>query len=180
MSYVPSLRGISGLVSAKADGSCGRSAQLENTHPYKNLIHINVVVAQSELSVWSSSPTYKLTSKEDLFNLDHKIGIVRGASRPKHFIDMYGLAATELTSLTVGLKMLHAGRLDLIIASTITIPTVLEDEPNLIKPHKVLTLEQADLYPYLTQEHRDLETSFTKKLHEFWPTHYIEFTNFQI
>jgi len=180
MSYIPSLRGISGLLSGQADGSCGRSAQLSKSSDHNKLIHINVTIARSELIVWTKESRYSAIRREDLLSRDYRVGIVRGASRPKRFINQYQLAATELTSLKIGLKMLQVGRLDLVIASSIMIPTALEEDPKLTAPHKALTLEQADLYPYLIQKHRHLKARFTKVLQQTLadPSHTIhQFSN---
>jgi len=164
MSYVPSLRGISELSSGKADGSCGRHIQTSKTAHYRNLIRIEVAAARSELSLWSSGPKGAPSSRDSLLTTDYKIGIVRGSSAAKRFINQHQLSATELTSLTLGLKMLHAGRLDLLFATNITIPAVLEKEPTLKRPYKALILEQTYLYPYLTRKHQSLAARFTREL----------------
>lgn len=164
MSHAPSLRGISELNRGKADGDCGRSAQPIKTPHYENLIRVKTAIARSELSLWSRKPQSVPLTPDALLTTDYKIGVVRGSAAAKRFIHLQQLKVIELTSATIGLKMLHAGRLDLFIADTVVIPTILKQEPSLPTPHKALILEQGYMYPYLFETHDKITADLARVL----------------
>jgi len=170
----PSKRGINDLSQGLVDGNCGRGVPAARELESRGLLRIDVPVARSTLIAWTYQAQWRALNLERLRSDRLNVGSVRGSGISEPFV-RHQPAAHQLTSVSMGLKMLQAGRLDVFISESILVATTLLLEPSLDQPHPSLALAHSDLYPFLSKQYPALRIPLTEQLQ--WqiddPTHFI-------
>lgn len=170
MHYRPTQRSLVEAEGGVSDGDCLRDIRYLRTHPRSHLRVVDVIIAHSDLTVWSRNPNLQINDFAILKKEGYRVAYERGHQSVYDLITKAELTQVEAVPTTaVGLKMLSAGRIDLFIQSTaivqLTLDTLALDRP--IYP--VGTLWQEVGYPMLNAKHQDLVNPLQQALAEQVP-----------
>lgn len=171
MVHRPLMRAIQDANHGISDGECARDTHYLDTAPNSNLLRVNVVVASAELQVWSNDPETRIGNLTELNNGFHRIGYLIGSSITKTLLTEERMKDSQaLIDANIGLKMLSAGRIDVLIASEASIEIAMSE---LQLPHPVFhagTLLRQSAYLHLHPRHRKLLPGLTEQLRKRIPT----------
>jgi ABC-type amino acid transport substrate-binding protein len=160
-------REIANIKSGLVDGSCGRSQNLVNAIGRKDIIIIDVPLANMEYRIWSLNKHLKILSAEDIISQKLSVGYRYGIIDLDDVFKKYpSIEKHRVIHVEQGLKMLAARRVDLFIDGK---------EPLITASHRI-TFNQSmyDLgvflgnisYPILHSKHQDLAIPLTRELNK--------------
>ena len=165
MIYRPMQREIHEANQGISDGVCARDVSYLSSAPQSPLLRVDVVVARTELQVWSHYPGIRIANASQLNSSPLRVGYVRGSSGNESIFTEERLATAQvLIDAEVGLKMLSAGRIDLLIIIDATVKRLLPKMQLRKNIYNVGTLYSQQAYVHLHPRHRDLLPAFTEEL----------------
>lgn len=160
----PLNRVTADLIRGTSDGECGRVVNLSELTGRESFVRVEAKVARVMTNAWTYNPSIHSISEEDLRSNAYRIGIQRGDLRLEEKLKLLAVEYKELDSPEMGLKMLYAGRLDLLIIASLRVEAVFQVKPNLKRPINVGNFMALDIYPYLHDKHRHLAVPFAREL----------------
>lgn len=152
----PLKRAIVDLARGAADGDCGRVDTLNELLQHDTFIRVNTQVARINTGIWTYNPSIQSIVESDLASGAYRVGVMRGSHLLREKLISLSIEFEELDSPVMGLKMLYAGRIDLLIAPNIGMDATLELESDIQSPKHVGNLLTLDIYPYLNERHKHL------------------------
>lgn len=165
MIYRPMQREIHEANQGISDGVCARDLSYLSSAPQSPLLRVDVVVAHAELQVWSNRPGIQINNTIQLNASPLRIGYIRGASGNETMFTKERLATAQaIIDAEVGLKMLSAGRIDLLIIIDASVKRLLPKMKLRKDIYNVGTLYLQQAYVHLHPRHRDLLPAFTEEL----------------
>ncbi len=160
-------REIANIKSGLVDGSCGRNLNLVEALGSKDMIAIDVPLANMEYRIWSLNQNTKIENAEDILqqnlSVGYRYGVINLDSALKNFPS---IEKHKIIHVEQGLKMLAAGRIDLFIEYK---------EPLIAASHKIsFNQPMYDLgvfldniaYPILHSKHQNLAIPLTRELNK--------------
>lgn len=171
----PSRRVAIDVAAGLGDGDCGRVGNLSELTQLDSLVRVNANVARVDASIWSYNPSIDLITKEDLTSGVYRIGIMRGGVLLEHQLKLMMVKFEEIETPEMGLKMLYAGRIDLLLAPSLRVNAVLEREQAIQAPNNVGRFMALEIYPYLSKNQEHLAIPLAKELNKMLvdPSHNI-------
>lgn len=165
MIYRPMQREIYEANQGISDGVCARDWSYLSGAPESPLLRVDVVVARTELQVWSNDPDIKIANAGELNASSLQVGYVRGSSGNEVIFSKERMATAQaLIDAEVGIKMLSAGRIDLLIIIDATLQRLLPGMQLRNDIYNAGTLYSQKAYVHLHPRHRDLLPAFTEEL----------------
>ncbi len=150
------------------DGECGRTADLPMLAKGTRLMKVDVLLLTTEFGIWGRSNTVRV-SPEDLNKGNYSLAYYEGSLILERYIKENHLAAQKVLSTELGLKMLAAGRFDLLLMSS----DVAYEQVNQLglsdKVVKVGVLSRHNIYPYIHSKHKALIPQLTEELKKLLP-----------
>lgn len=170
MSHRPGARSIFEAGAGITDGECLRAENQPQGPTDSPLIRVNVMIAHSDLAVWSNQQDLHINNIEELLAKPYRIGYLRSDKTTSELMTRHQIPNTiSLTSNEIGLKMLSAGRIDLYIHISATIKLQLA-QMQLTKPvYPAGVLLHVYGYPYLHPKYKDLAAPLAKALTKLVP-----------
>ncbi|UTA47100.1 hypothetical protein L1F30_13135 [Simiduia sp. 21SJ11W-1] len=140
----------------RVDGECARNGQLMAESGYHNLVRVDAELIRFNINLYSFDATLDALTTAQIIERNLTVGYQRGAlvqdlllaTLPSHKRILF----TELTS---GLRMLHAGRINLVAAPGALMGAAV-NKTQLPAPTRVGVLASFGAYPYLNSQHADL------------------------
>lgn len=170
MIYRPMQREIYEANQGISDGVCARDWSYLSGAPESPLLRVDVVVARTELQVWSNDPDIKIANAGELNASSLQVGYVRGSSGNEVIFSKERMATAQaLIDAEVGIKMLSAGRIDLLIIIDATLQRLLPGMQLRNDIYNAGTLYSQKAYVHLHPRHRDLLPAFTEELRQRIP-----------
>jgi len=170
MHHRPNQRSLMEAESGQTDGDCARTHNYTRQNPDSRLVVVDTLIAQSTLEAWAHRDGLTLSSPEDLYQEEWRIGYERGNVAVQALINEHSLPAViPVVSSKSGLKMLAAGRIDLFIGTSVSIRQTLEQLalPEPIYPAGDLMVLRG--HAVMNERHRDLAPKLAKELKKRLP-----------
>ena len=165
MIYRPMQREIYEANQGTSDGVCARDISYLSGAPQSPLLRVDAVVARTELQVWTHLPGIKIENLSELNASPLRVGYVRGSSGNEKIFTKERLATAQaLLDAEIGLKMLSAGRIDLLIIIDATAKRLLPKTQLRNPVYNAGTVYSQQLYVHLHPRHRDLIPALTEEL----------------
>jgi len=165
MIHRPMQREIYEANQGTRDGVCARDISYLSGAPQSPLLRVDVVVARTELQVWTHLSGIKIESLSELNASPLRVGYVRGSSGNEKIFTKERLATAQaLLDAEIGLKMLSAGRIDLLVIIDATAKRLLPKTQLRNPVYNAGTVYSQQLYVHLHPRHRDLLPAFTEEL----------------
>lgn len=165
MIYRPMQREIYEANQGISDGVCARDVSYLSSTPQSPLLRVEVAVAHTELQVWTHLRGIRIDNLSELNASPLRVGYVRGSSSNEMIFSEERLSAAQaLINADVGLRMLSAGRIDLLVIIDATVKRLL---PNMQLRNEIYyagTLYSQQAYAHLHSRHRALLPAFTEEL----------------
>lgn len=154
MTYETPPRALASLRAKRFDGVCGRRANFAEQWNLE-LERVNVPVIHLNLEAWSTDPFYNVNKPEDLKGL--RVAHVRGQELFPMPLKHYQVAEEiEVIDIYNGLKMLAAGRFDVLIDKGLFFENALGQLHINNGLFKVGTFYDYDAFLFVQPEHRQL------------------------
>lgn len=156
----PPQRGIVESNSGRLDGEAFRlqfTDDLEKQFP--NLIRVDEPVGEGIFAAYSTNPDIRVQNLEHFRGKDLLIGYIRGQKAIEAKLAIYVAERNRLdiTDLKTGLKMLAAGRMDVLIADDQNVKSLLRQEEFRGQPiKKIGEVLAIPVYPYLHKKYAAL------------------------
>lgn len=170
MHHRPSLRSLQDANHGISDGECARDYNYLASAPESRMIRVDVVVASADLQVWTNDPEISISNLSELNSGKYRIGYIQGSSVTKSLLTPERLQEARGTvSGDVGIKMLSAGRIDVLIISEASVKRIQETVklPNPI--YRAGTLFRQSAYLHLHPRHATLVPALTRQLQQRIP-----------
>lgn len=165
MIYRPMQREIHEANQGTSDGVRARDISYLSGAPQSPLLRVDVVVTRTELQVWTHLRGIRIENLSELNASPLRVGYVRGSSgNEKIFTKERLTTAQALLDAEIGLKMLGAGRIDLLIIIDATVKRLLPKTQLRNPIYNAGTLYSQQLYVHLHPRHRALLPAFTEEL----------------
>lgn len=170
MHHRPNQRSLMEAESGQTDGDCVRTHDYTEQNPDSRLIVVDTLLAQATLEAWSHHDGLTLSSTEDLYREEWRIGYERGHVAVQALINRHALPAViPVVNSRSGLKMLAAGRIDLFIGTSVSIRQTIEqlDLPGPIYPAGDLMVLRGHVV--MNERHQALAPRFAHELSKRLP-----------
>ena len=163
-------RALTEAQQGKTDGNCARAWPILTQAQQANLVQIPQVIATTRLSAWSTNPKQQLASAEEIIKKELRVGFPRDQIMSQNFAKRHGITRVVTTpDIEIAIKMLAAGRFDLLITSGDLVRQTLVNT-NIRQPiYQVGQFEQLHFYPLLNQKHSALVPALTAELKQLLP-----------
>jgi len=145
---MPRARETHELSKGTIDGSCGRTIFHESHQP--NTIRVKEPIVETDIRVWSRIPYGEINSFDDI-PASTSLAIVRGTTYLDRKLKGYAGNVVQTPSMTTGVKMLAAGRVDYLLGFEIAFQSLVSDTIIDSPIYGVGTLDSLQIYPYLHQ-----------------------------
>ncbi len=170
MVHQPPARASASALSGNVDGECVRSAQYGALMKDSPMVRLDVLIAHTELVVWSHRQDLEFTNPNQLTGRDYRVGYLRGTAImsliwPKEVLALM----EEIHSTDLALKMLAAKRIDVLVAPSAIIDQQLRRGNYGKDLHQVGSLMKLEAYPYIHKRWQPLLPTLTEELQKRVP-----------
>lgn len=147
------------------DGECARIANYRFIAPNSPLERVDVMIAKTNLHVWSHDKNLKFTGPRSLLNKNYEIAYVKGTVAMQLVLARLPLEHLRTVSTTgLAIKMLARKRFDILIAPEAVFDQEAARIPLDVELHSLGTLMVLEGHPYLHKRHKDIKAAFTAAL----------------
>lgn len=177
MTYQPMQRSIQDANAGVSDGECARAYNYLSSAPESCLLRVDVVVASANLQVWSNNPAVEIANLTELNASSLRIGYRLGSTVKPLFTPERFVQTKALVSSAIGLKMLSAGRIDLLLIHEAAAKNLIVtlQLPNPV--YNAGTVIHQEAYVHLHPRHRELLSGFTAELRKRLPEDGMSLSN---
>ena len=170
MIHQPMQRAIQDANIGTTDGECARDFYYLESAPESRLLRVEVMVVSSDLDVWSNNAQVKIANLTELNNSPLRIAYILGSSPVKTVFTPERLAEAQgLVSGEIGIKMLSAGRIDLLVIPATSVKRILRNETPAKPLYRAGTLLRQRAYAYLNPRYSALLQPLAKQLRQRVP-----------
>lgn len=164
------LRSLSIANQGITDGECARVANYRSIASKSPLERVEVMIAKTNLHVWSHDKNLKFNGPRSLLNKDYTIAYIKGTVAMQLVLARLPLKNLQTVSNTgLGIKMLARKRFDILIYPEAVFNQEAARIPLDVELHSLGALMELEGHPYLHKRHNNIKAAFTAALQERVP-----------
>jgi polar amino acid transport system substrate-binding protein len=162
----PSRRSLTDVNQGHVDGECARFGLLQDDTRFTELVRVEAKLVNFNLNVYSYRTDLPEITSANFSQLALRVGYQRGSAAQDVFLaELPDAYRTQFIELGHGLRMMAAGRLDVIVSAQAMLTATLA-KVSTPAPQRVGTLARYGAYPYLNREHQLLAPRLARELNK--------------